>query len=406
MGTFDFVMPGWGARAERGTRRVIVEINSGTAIRAIASPTHEIEVTATSDRSAKVNVKGGVSDASGADLVVRYAVAAERAGVGVVVQSDGDGAYVSLVIVPPTENNRGPIEMVVVPGVVGNEEEAVRDRILRGAERVLMGLRPSDVVGVWNENQLEMKPASVEHVRAAIEGLRTRGDAGARLAAASGESGPRRIVCLVAGAGFDPGIDAVRGLRNGAARVFTMPADGAMAGFAMESVARVGRGGVVHLPEDEAALGRVVERFLGRECAAVMTDLAIDWGGAEVSDVFPRRLPDLTAGRPVHVVARVIGMPAAGGPGVRVRGRDSDGGEVEIAGVWGNTRSGEGAVACLWARAKVLSLGERAHEGDESARREMVALALRHNLVSSATGFVAVDAMSGHGSVGGAVSGR
>lgn len=406
MGAFDFVMPGWGGLGEWGVRRMTVEIDSGTAIRAIASPTHEIEVTATSDRSAKVTVRGGVEGVSGEDLIVRYAVAGDRAGVGVVMQADGDGAYVSLVIVPPTENDRGPIEMVVVPGVVGSEEEAGRDRILRGAARVLMGLRPSDMVGVWNGNGLEMKPATVEHVRAAIEGLRTLGDAGARLlAATAGGGGPQRVVCLVAGGGFDPGIDAVRGIRAGAARVFAMPADGATAGFAMESVARVGRGGVVHLPEEGAALGRVVERFLGRECVAVMTDLEIDWGGAEVADVFPRRLPDLTAGRPVHVVARVIGMPAAGGPGVRVNGRGADGGKIEIAGAWGSTRVAEGAVACLWARAKVLSLGERARTGDESARREMVALALRHNLVSSATGFVAVDAMSGD-PAGGAVSGR
>jgi Ca-activated chloride channel family protein len=51
-------------------------------------------------------------------------------------------------------------------------------------------------------------------------------------------------------------------------------------------------------------------------------DLEIDWGGAQVESVEPRKLPDLYAGRPVTLFAKLRGEPPAE---LRLRASTADG---------------------------------------------------------------------------------
>ncbi|HBQ11360.1 MAG TPA: hypothetical protein DEF51_09365, partial [Myxococcales bacterium] len=65
-------------------------------------------------------------------------------------------------------------------------------------------------------------------------------------------------------------------------------------------------------PEDAAT------RFVAHVARPQMTDLSIDWGELAVSDVYPRRVPDVFANRPVIVHGRF----REGGEGViTIRGR-------------------------------------------------------------------------------------
>ena len=45
------------------------------------------------------------------------------------------------------------------------------------------------------------------------------------------------------------------------------------------------------------------ERFYERIDAPVLTDVAIDWGGLPVADVYPKLIPDLFSDKPVVVTA-------------------------------------------------------------------------------------------------------
>jgi Ca-activated chloride channel family protein len=121
-----------------------------------------------------------------------------------------------------------------------------------------------------------------------------------------------------------------------------------------------------------------------------MTDLAFDWGGAAVSEVYPRRVPDLVIGRPVTLVGRWSGdVPRA----VKVTGK-----------VGGERREMEAAVAeapgaelaAVWARMKIADLGDRlaAEPGDVGAAKGVRDVALEYGLVSSFTSFVMVDSLS------------
>ena len=79
----------------------------------------------------------------------------------------------------------------------------------------------------------------------------------------------------------------------------------------------LGRGAVAYLGLDEDSQ-RAVDHFFERISHPALTDLPIDWGGLEVSEVYPARLPDLFVGRPVVITGRFAGdAPAT----VRVSGR-------------------------------------------------------------------------------------
>ena len=61
-----------------------------------------------------------------------------------------------------------------------------------------------------------------------------------------------------------------------------------------------------------------MDLFIDRVTAAAMTDLKIDWGGLEVTDVYPKTLPDLYVDRPIVLTGRFRG---AGTTSVKVTGR-------------------------------------------------------------------------------------
>ena len=72
---------------------------------------------------------------------------------------------------------------------------------------------------------------------------------------------------------------------------------------AVEHMAKLGNGCAAYLgPRDDA--GEVMRTFFERISHPAMTDLAIDFGGLQVSEAYPQRIPDLFVGRPVVITGR------------------------------------------------------------------------------------------------------
>src|SRR5262249_55326051 len=119
----------------------------------------------------------------------------------------------------------------------------------------------------------------------------------------------------------------------------------------------------------------------------VLAGLAASWDRADV-EAWPERIPDLYLGEPLILVARLGADPR---------------GELRVSGTRGarpwevalplDARSDETGIHKLWARKKIGSLMDRLREGAdrEGVRGAVVAVALRHHLVSAYTSLVAVD---------------
>jgi len=119
----------------------------------------------------------------------------------------------------------------------------------------------------------------------------------------------------------------------------------------------------------------------------VLTDVRIDWPTAVES--YPRQMPDLYAGEPVVLTAAFPPGPVGGT--LRLSGRiGAASWEASMPLDGGASQPGVGV---LFARDRIESLQDARRNGaaEDDIRREILAVALAHHLVSSATSLVAVD---------------
>ena len=175
----------------------------------------------------------------------------------------------------------------------------------------------------------------------------------------------------------------------GSSRLFALGVGGSVNRYLLEGLAEMGRGDVIYqLPG--TPIKESVATFHERISHPGMTDISVDWGGLDVHESYPSRIPDLWAGQPLRVVARYDG----GGPtNVTVRGRvGREWMELTVpVDVPERTLEHE-AVAQLWARRKIRDLEWYPGElSPAEVREEVLDVALSHSLVSTYTSLVAID---------------
>ena len=173
-------------------------------------------------------------------------------------------------------------------------------------------------------------------------------------------------------------------------RIFSFGVGQAPNRFLLDHMARMGQGCAAYLSLNDEA-DEVMAKYFTRISHPALTDLSIDWGGMQVSDIYPSKLPDLFVGRPVVVTGRYRGNPDDAV--VRVRGKV--GGEVREMPVAVNVADAKNAhagIAPVWARMKIADLGDRAtYENSPELAGQIKETALDYGLMSAFTAFVAVD---------------
>ena len=179
--------------------------------------------------------------------------------------------------------------------------------------------------------------------------------------------------------------------RLGQARVFTLGIDQAVnAGF-LRRLAAAG-GGACELVESEDRLDAVMAKVHRRIATPVVTDVAIDAPWLDHDSQAPARLPSVFAGAPLVARLRSRQRPAPGAV-VELRGRLPGGVDFVERVVLDSARPGA-VLEPSWARARIRDLEDRyaIGGGDQATlERELVALSLRHRVLSRFTAFVAVD---------------
>jgi Ca-activated chloride channel family protein len=180
--------------------------------------------------------------------------------------------------------------------------------------------------------------------------------------------------------------------RLGASRIFSFGVGSSVNRYLLDHMAKAGRGAVAYLgPHDDAA--QVMEDFLQRISHPAMTDVQIDWGTMQVSEVFPHRVPDLFSGRPIVLTGRFAGDSDTA---VRVSGRAAHlPVSVTVPANLARASSDHTAVPSVWARAKIADLSDESirHSGTPDAElpERIKRVALDYSLMSAFTAFVAVD---------------
>ena len=94
----------------------------------------------------------------------------------------------------------------------------------------------------------------------------------------------------------------------------------------MNGMAKMGKGAAAYIGKDESpevAMGQFFERI----SHPAMTDVAVETAGTSIKEIYPKRIPDVFAGRPVIITGRFEGE--LHGP-LHIRAR-IDGKEQDIA---------------------------------------------------------------------------
>jgi Ca-activated chloride channel family protein len=392
------------ASVPNATVRALLE--PGFPVEWVRSPSH---VLTRPSNAPEVSVAtGGPADR---DFVLRWKpVSASAPFAGGVVEDREDGRYLSVTVLPPDLGDDAsrtlPTQTVFVVDVSGSMEGP---SILRAREALLAALdrlRPEDSFAMIRFNDgfesyhgrfEPARPAELAAARAWVEGLRAGGGteilpALLEALAQSARGDPRalqRVVLITDGAvgNEEEVLEAVEG-SLGETRLHVVGIGAAPNRWLMQKLARSGRG----VAEFVGSVDEVKERIdalLTRTERAVVGDLAVLGVDAADLDLAGRRIPDLYAGRPLTITARLA--PGRTIPKLSVWGR-ARGGPVTIDLPVVEAKEGSGA-ATRWARARIEALEDSKRAGADPAvvRTDVVDLAKRFSLVTAYTSFVVVE---------------
>ncbi len=385
-----------------------VELAPGFAIRELGSSSHRI-VTDRHGRDRAVIELAPRDRIPNKDFVLTWSTASDAVEPTVLAHRVDDLGYLTLILQPPAEPRAEqvvPREVVFVidsSGSMSGEPIAACKQLVR---RALAGLRDDDTFrlirfagdsSVFDRDALPPTATNLERALSWLDNLRGGGGtemlAGVRsaLEAAKDPYRLRMVMFLTDGYIGNEGEILHRiGEVLGDARIFSFGVGSSVNRFLLDRLAEAGRGVAEYLRPGESP-DVLVARFYQRITDPVFTQLELDWGGLDVTDVEPAALPDLFAGQPLLVHAR---YRSSGRATVTLRGWVGTRRiELRERVVLPDREPANAAQARLWARARIARLEmERVRAGDPtSVVEEITSLALAHRLMTAFTSFVAVD---------------
>jgi Ca-activated chloride channel family protein len=390
---------------------VEVSLDAGVPVEGLKSSSHEIEVERPSQTSARVRLKD-LSVIPNKDFVLRYDVAGAKIRDAVLAHRDSRGGYFTLILQPPrrvTAEDVTPKELVFVLDTSGSMSGFPIEKAKETMALALDNLYPQDTFNLitfaGDTHVLFEGPvqATGENLAKAKQFLESRaGGGGTEMMEAirtalepSDAQGHVRVVCFMTDGYVGDDMEIISEVqRHPNARVFSFGIGGSVNRFLLDKMAEHGRGEVeyVALNDDGSAAAR---RFHERVRNPLLTDISIDWGGLQVTDVYPRRIPDLFGSTPVIVTGRYT----AGGRGpIRLRGTMSGRPfEQEITVELPESKADNDVLATLWARRRVDDLMGGDYAGAQSGlmradlREEITGLGIEYRLLTQFTSFVAVE---------------
>ncbi|MGK7295861.1 MAG: marine proteobacterial sortase target protein [Candidatus Wenzhouxiangella sp. M2_3B_020] len=390
----------------RSPLRLTVDLHAGLALAGVESLHHPVVVSGSgSERRIEL---AEPEHAAGRDFELAWRPAgSDRLRGAMFVESMHGRAHALLMLVPPDEFRSASLrrELILVldrsGSMQGDAFEQAREAVRLALDRLGADDRFNVVAFNGRATPLFDAPmaATNGHLRRAyrfIDSLAANGgteiDAALRHAM-SGLPDPgylRQIVFATDGAvaNEDRVLELIdRELDD--ARLFAVGIGHGVNDAFLSAAATMGRGTMTRVADCRDIAGRMNELLAQLE-SPVLEDMQIDWPvGAET---WPEKLPDLYAGEPLMVTARLDAAVSTLDDGaVRVTGfRDLR--FVEMEWPVSRFRSAPG-VARAWGRSRFTGLQRRRPgEMDEQLRRdEMLLTALDYRIVTSMTSLVAVD---------------
>lgn len=390
-----------------------VALDAGVPIDGLTSKTHEILLERTASNRALVRLKNQAV-LPNKDFILTYEVAGRRIETAVLAHRAERGGFFTLILQPPERvavEDVTPKEIVFVLDTSGSMSGFPIEKAKEAMKLALDGLYPRDtfnLITFAGDTAIlfpEPVPATPENLRKAQEFLASRrGGGGTEMMKAiraaldpSDALGHIRIVCFMTDGYVGNDMEIISEVqKHPNARVFSFGIGSSVNRFLLAKMAEHGRGEVewVGLKDDGSAAAR---RFHERIRNPLLTDITVDWSGLPVSDVYPRRIPDMFSARPVVLHGR-YSAPARGVARVRgkLAGRDFT---TEVPVRLPPAEPKHDVLASLWARMRLEDLEGQDYFGIQQGRARadikeaITQLGLDYRLMTPFTSFVAVEEM-------------
>jgi Ca-activated chloride channel family protein len=393
---------------------VTVTLDAGLPITKLDVPAHHVEITRPGSAQRVIHLAAGDSIPN-RDFILRWSVAGDETQFGVITHRDAaDGAgFLTLAMQPPAEPSDEQVTpreitfiMDVSGSMMGIPIEMSRQVVLRSLDK----LRPDDRFNIvyfasgnaqlWESAQL----GSYENIQAAKAFLKNLNAGGGTEMLAGVERALharhdskylQMYVFLTDGyVGDEARILETIKKERGDSRFFGFGIGSSVNRYLIDGIGQEGGGeSFVLIPRDSAYANRGVSMLFDAIDSPVLVDVAVDWNGLPVEDVYPSKLPDLFGGQTINLIAKYT-SPAKGT--FYVTGRiGSRRVRYPVRVNLPEHEAAHDALAPTWARAKIADLSSQQLAADSVEKGDfehrITDVAMHYHLVSQYTAFVAVD---------------
>jgi Ca-activated chloride channel homolog len=401
---------------EDGSLTISVDLESAQALQSVYSPLNGVVVNRDGDKKAEVSYEGKIG--STGDFALYYTFSDKELGLNLLTYKTGseDGYFLMLVSPPasPTDEKILERDLVLVLDTSGSMEG---DKIAQAREAVkfvLNRLNPGDRFNIVSfSSTVNPFAKEVQPVERRVDALKwvDQLEAGGgtnidqALLTAAGElssSGDRltTVVFLTDGlptVGKDDVsaiLDDVKAAAPEELRLFSFGVGYDVNTMLLDQLAQDHHGAADYVLPEESIEERV-SAFYAKIGRPVLTDVEIDFGSADVYDVYPTTLPDLFEGSQLVLTGRYRG---SGTMDVTVKGRTGE--EQKAYPFEGQTLTDFSTsnvfIPQLWAGRKIgYLLSEiKLHGDNEELVQELTKLSLRYGIVTPYTSYF-VEEQSG-----------
>jgi Ca-activated chloride channel family protein len=393
-----------------------VAVEASDPLRSIYSPSHEVEVVRTSERTATVGLEQQRADLE-QDFVLYLSASDDPLAIDLLRYdrdgSGGEDGYFLMVVAPRLESE-GQIPAKDVTLVVDTSGSMAGDKIVQAQatiRHIVSQLNPSDRFNVVRFSTTtrslfaDLTPVTDESRAQAIrfaDDIRAAGGTAIEEALATAlrqttsPDRPHLVIFVTDGLPTIGETDAAALVRRFAPtegtsqhRIFTFGVGFDVDTTLLDTLAAEHRGVSDYVRPGED-IENAVSTLYARIAHPVLSDVSVDFGGAAVHDTFPRALPDLFAGQQVVVAGRYGG--AGSGP-IQLSGRFAG----ESVSYRFDERLAAGGdshdfIPQLWATRKIGYLVDQIRLNGETAelRDEVRQLGITYGLVTPYTSYLAV----------------